>query len=741
MKQTNPYTVPSFTSGLSITTKGNSTRSYSYAVNFFKKGTYTSISKFFLILVLCITGKIVFSQNCPTSGTTNLSSTSNNTYYPGLSATLNSGATSISLGAAGTGTYFGSTPIAAGDILLLIQMQGAQINTSNSVSYGANSSGGFGFTSGSLFAGNMEFVIASNAVPLSGGTLNLTSGIVNSYANAAYGTYGQYTYQIIRVPSYYNIKLTGAINTPLWNGSTGGVVVISAINQLDFNGQTITAAGAGFRGGGGRSLSGASGYSKNDFYSPASAAANGSKGEGIAGTPRYVNNNGVLLDNISEGYPNGSYARGAPGNAGGGGTDNNPSANDQNSGGGGGGNGGTGGMGGRGWYIMGLVGGRGGSDFILHTSPYTVYYSPSRLIMGGGGGAGTNNNSTGTPGSGFASSGAAGGGLVIVNALSIIGTGTIDASGADANSTVANDASGGGGAGGSILLYANSGLSGITAIAAGGDGGTNRPLDAGPTTTQHGPGGGGGGGIIFSNGTLNATSVAGGLAGKSRGVINYTPADSSFGAVAGSAGKLTQTFPASQLPPKMRICQGILLPVNLLGFGAALTSSNNVQVSWTVSSQVSLDHYQIERSVDGASFNSIGELTAGQQTDYAYTDYLNSVNASIVYYRLKMVDQDGNSVYSKIIPVRLEQTTDAKIGVYPNPAVDFTVLKLYSDNQTVARIKLIDDAGRQIINRSVTVNTGNNSLMIDQLGSLPKGIYIVQVVLNNTLHNEKLIKK
>ena len=48
---------------------------------------------------------------------------------------------------------------------------------------------------------------------------------------------------------------------------------------------------------------------------------------------RYLNNGGALLDNTVEGYPNGSYGRGAPGNAGGGGNDGNPGANDQNSGG------------------------------------------------------------------------------------------------------------------------------------------------------------------------------------------------------------------------------------------------------------------------------------------------------------------------------------------------------------------------------------------------------------------------
>src|SRR5204863_3741736 len=87
----------------------------------------------------------------------------------------------------------------------------------------------------------------------------------------------------------------------------------------------------------GRQLAGGAG-ANTDYRTLATNAANGSKGEGIAGTPRYLfQGTGTPLDTTVEGYPNGSYARGAPGNAGGGGTDGEIVSNQQNTGGGGGG--------------------------------------------------------------------------------------------------------------------------------------------------------------------------------------------------------------------------------------------------------------------------------------------------------------------------------------------------------------------------------------------------------------------
>src|SRR5260370_36279952 len=104
-------------------------------------------------------------------------------------------------------------------------------------------------------------------------------------------------------------------------------------------------------------LSGTGGGSNADFRQVAPAAYGGTpvagfdapKGEGIAGTPLWVESGGSFLKTNTD-YPSGtagtdgSMARGAPGNGGGGGTDADPPGNDQNAGGGGGGNGGPGGF-------------------------------------------------------------------------------------------------------------------------------------------------------------------------------------------------------------------------------------------------------------------------------------------------------------------------------------------------------------------------------------------------------------
>ncbi|MEM7763141.1 MAG: hypothetical protein AAF290_03610 [Pseudomonadota bacterium] len=452
-----------------------------------------------------------------------------NTYYPGV-GNENPGSTSLSLGP----SRGAATPIAVGDLLLVIQMQRATFNSSNNANYGDGNGNGSGYTSLTT-TGRYEFVRAASNVGLGGGTLALAQGLQFRYqSRSATNNSGQRSYQVVRVPQYASLALSGTITAIEWDGETGGVASVDVADTLTFAGGSIDVTGTGFRGGGGRGSTSGSG-ANTDFRVASTNGANASKGEGISGTPRFVHRANVVTDLTTEGYPNGSFARGAPGNAGGGGTDGRPSINDQNTGGGGGGGFADGGRGGHAWCPGGpsvcpQTGGLGGTG----VSEQAV----DLAVMGGGGGAGTTNNRTGTPGNGVASSGASGGGIIIVRAGTIAGSGQLVADGASANNSTGNDGSGGGGGGGSIIVSANqSAITLLTASAQGGRGGDNN------RSTPHGPGGGGGGGYI------GVSPVLGGISGNSGGGEpgttdgNPAPFTINYGATTGSAGLRTTVNP------------------------------------------------------------------------------------------------------------------------------------------------------------------------------------------------------
>ena len=490
-----------------------------------------------------------------------------NDYWPG--ATVAAGATSITLGARAAGGA-GNT-IAVGDLVIVMQMQDAAFDTTNDETYGEGTGStratgtGSGAATSLNNAGRWEYAVATNAVPAGGGSLTLNGGgagggLLYAYTSQTFATtttQGQRTFQVIRVPQYSIATLGSTLTALAWNGATGGVLAIDLSGTLTLGGATVSVNGLGFRGGGGRQFNGdaTAGLANTDFRTPATLTVNGSKGEGIAGTPRFIYRHGATigapasgntpLDTGVEGYVGGSYGRGAPGNAGGGSTDGSPTTNGDNSGGGGGGNGGGGGPGGNSWSSNLPIGGQGGGGI----SP-----SLTRITMGGGGGAGTTNNASAETcnapptcrvnvptdwtdnetGNGYYSSGANGGGAIIIRALRTDGItlATLTANAFNAYNT-GRDGAGGGGAGGSVLFTTQMGaLTGLTIQAKGGNGG-NADLTVAPGAApfeRHGPGGGGGGGYVLLSSAAASTDVSAGI----NGLTNSS--NDPYGAQPGSVG-------------------------------------------------------------------------------------------------------------------------------------------------------------------------------------------------------------
>lgn len=499
----------------------------------------------YLCLLLLLAPAWTMAQTCTSTADGGTLTGIINTYYTG-SGTVAAGATSITITLA---SQRGSaTTIAAGDMLLIMQMQDADINSNNTGAYGDGGGGNAGFGQTALnSAGFFEYVVAT-AAPTGGGVITIVgagagNGLLHSYRTAAAtGAAGQRRFQVIRVPVFKTATLSSTLTAAAWDGNNGGVLAVDITSTLTLGG-TVSVDGLGFRGGAGLRLTG-NGGGAGDYRNAAPAAPpagfHGSKGEGIAGTPRWIFDGTGNADTGVEGYPNGSMARGGPGNAGGGGTDGTPGAgNTENSGGGGGGNGGQGGIGGNTWNSNSATGGRPGALFPFVTG------ANARIMMGGGGGAGTRNNSDAIT---VASAGGLGGGIVLIRASQVTGTGTITANGRGrdiAGIEPLNDGGGGGGAGGTVVVTTRTGtLTGLTVQAHGGDGVNAWPTQppGGTPGERHGPGGGGGGGVILLSSAATSTNVAGGVNGTT------TTAADAYGATAGATGQSSTTVTMNNIP-------------------------------------------------------------------------------------------------------------------------------------------------------------------------------------------------
>ena len=520
-----------------------------------------SLTHWVVCFCLLLAAGTAWPQVCGTPGKDGVTF-ARNTYFPGTGV-ASVGATTVNFGTARVDGNASATAFAVGDLALVIQMQDSSINNStNTGEYGDGVVGDPGSGSTSLrTSGLYEFKRVTAATATS---ITLDSALANTYTNANSNTTdGNRRWQVVRVPQFAALTLPGGtVATTAWNGTTGGIFILDVSGTLTLNNTTVSAAGVGFRGGGSQEATVISGAGVIDYASAQAAGAppanrGGAKGEGIAGTPRFVRGAAITngytgVDLTTSGYPNNlDLARGAPGNAGGGGTQH-------NAGGGGGGNAGSGGKAGTsygnysttdtggcvnfgpGFFSCGGDGARdvGGFGGVGQTPSVT------RLYMGGGGGSGDANNNNDFPAI-AQSSGGGGGGLVYIRARFIAGTGALNATGQTGESA-GRDGAGGGGAGGTVIVITEStNVLGLTANTAGGAGGnTGLPLTG--NETQGTGGGGGGGAVILSAGlTIGAQSVAGGSSGQNQ---PQTGVFSALGATAGAGGVANVPFGGTNFP-------------------------------------------------------------------------------------------------------------------------------------------------------------------------------------------------
>jgi glucose/arabinose dehydrogenase len=173
----------------------------------------------------------------------------------------------------------------------------------------------------------------------------------------------------------------------------------------------------------------------------------------------------------------------------------------------------------------------------------------------------------------------------------------------------------------------------------------------------------------------------------------------------------------------------VTLPLDVLTFTGSL-QNNATLLDWETVNEINTSLFIIERSIDGQNYVRIGAVAAtgnsNSNNKYSFTDYdVASQLSPVLYYRLKMTDRDGAYTYSKVITISLPYIT-GKVTVFPNPASNKVNVTISAAADGKVQLSLIDNTGRVVIQNSVRVRKGNNSMDIN-IGTLSAGVYYLSV--------------
>jgi endonuclease I len=181
-------------------------------------------------------------------------------------------------------------------------------------------------------------------------------------------------------------------------------------------------------------------------------------------------------------------------------------------------------------------------------------------------------------------------------------------------------------------------------------------------------------------------------------------------------------------------CPGLAaLPVNIVYFTGKI-KKENLQLNWEVGYEISLSHYEIERSFNGTNYSHIASVEASGLYNYSYTESTENIRGRRVYYRIKKVDTDGRFSYSEVFTIHLPLNT--KFTVYPNPVKNNITIRLNNNAHPIMALQVTDLAGRILINKNVVATNG---LINVDANKLTNGTYFVRLTINNEILVAKVV--
>ena len=177
----------------------------------------------------------------------------------------------------------------------------------------------------------------------------------------------------------------------------------------------------------------------------------------------------------------------------------------------------------------------------------------------------------------------------------------------------------------------------------------------------------------------------------------------------------------------------LAVPVRLIEF-TGTKKNETVILNWAVASEINFSRYEIERSTDGSRFDKIGMVAGSNLGNYSFDD-TNLPSNGVSFYRLKLVDIDGNFTNSKTVIIKLKNDFSNAI-IYPNPALYNLQVLLTKGLSLTSRLEVSDVTGRIVAQKNIAA--GSVNIPVD-VSFLPAGRFIIRIVNKNEVITQSLV--
>jgi hypothetical protein len=180
---------------------------------------------------------------------------------------------------------------------------------------------------------------------------------------------------------------------------------------------------------------------------------------------------------------------------------------------------------------------------------------------------------------------------------------------------------------------------------------------------------------------------------------------------------------------------GETLPVTFGGFNAKKVTAG-VELNWQTWTETNNQRFEVERSTDAFKFSTVGTVSSKAiqsnhqgQLSYLYTD--GNPTPGINYYRIRQVDNDGASSYTKVINISYQPDQEHSFvrNFYPNPAADKLFIQLGTGIRDVEVIRFSDASGKILSTQKPSISP--DGIIHVSTKSLRSGLLFATIILHN----------
>jgi hypothetical protein len=170
------------------------------------------------------------------------------------------------------------------------------------------------------------------------------------------------------------------------------------------------------------------------------------------------------------------------------------------------------------------------------------------------------------------------------------------------------------------------------------------------------------------------------------------------------------------------------------------TKANTVVLRWETLDEKHTHQFEIQRSLDGHGFETLGRLPAeGKAATYRWVDQEPLVQREI-FYRIKQTDIGGQFAFSEIKRIRLEDLSDGLLNCYPSMVVAARPIHyaFRASEHGELSLELQQMDGTLVASETVTLQQGVNKGMLTTQG-IKRGSYVLIFSYKNQHKAQRII--